>query len=54
MLDVLGTVFTKILQTMSGIIILGEVTLLDFSIGLSVFGLGVAAFKAIFASGGDN
>lgn len=54
MFDVLGTVFTKILQTMSGINILGEVTLLDFSIGLSVFGLGVAAFKAIFSAGGEN
>ena len=54
MIDVLGTVFTKILQTMNGIYVLGKVTLLDFSIGLSVFGLGVAAFKAIFASGGDT
>lgn len=54
LLEVLGDIFTKILQTMSGIYILGEITLLDFSIGLSVFGLAIAAYKAIFSAGGDN
>ena len=54
LLEVLGDIFTKILQTMSGIYILGEITLLDFSIGLSVLGLAIAAYKAIFSAGGDT
>lgn len=54
MLEVLGDIFTKILQTMSGIYILGEITLLDFSIGLSVFGLAISAYRAIFSVGGDT
>lgn len=54
LLEVLGDIFTKILQTMSGIYILGEITLLDFSIGLSVFGLAIAAYKAIFSAGGEK
>ena len=52
--EVLGDIFTKILQTMSGISIIGDVSLLDFSIGLSVFGLAIAAYKAIFSAGGEN
>lgn len=52
--EVLGDIFTKILQTMSGIYILGDISLLDFSIGLSVFGLAIAAYKAIFSAGGEN
>ena len=54
LVEILGDIFTKILQTMSGIYILGEISLLDFSIGLSVFGLAFAAYKAIFSSGGDT
>lgn len=54
LLDVLGDIFTKILQTMSGIYILGEVSLLDFSVGLAVFGLAISAYKAIFSAGGEN
>lgn len=52
--EVLGDIFTKILQTMSSIHILGEVTLLDFSVGLAVFGLAIAAYKAIFSAGGEK
>lgn len=54
LLEALGNIFTKIVQTMSGIYIIGEITLLDFSIGLSIFGLAIAAYKAIFSAGGEN
>lgn len=54
LVDVLGDIFTKIIQTMSGIYILGDITLLDFSIGLSVFGLAISAYRAIFSAGGEN
>lgn len=54
MLEMLGLIFNKIIETMQSVLIFGQITLLDFSIGLTVFGLATAAFRAIFAAGGDK
>ena len=54
MIQILGDVFSQIVSTMERITIIGDFNLLQFSIGLSVFSLGVAVFRSFFgAKGGD-
>lgn len=54
MIEAFGSIFSQIVSSMEHITIIGDFTLFQFSIGLSLFALGVAVFRSFFGSkGGD-
>lgn len=54
MIDVIGSILTNIVATMEHITIIGDFNLWQFSVGVSVFALGVSVFRSFFgANGGD-
>lgn len=53
MIDVFKAVFSGIVSTLSNIVVFG-ISLWDLSIGFTVLGISIAAFRSFFQAGGGG